>query len=481
MIVQEKRYSPHLLAIIFIMMAILEINCTGSFSSRKYHYLQLNGSNGVANYSVSSQMYFADRDSLHWPLLSVATGDFIDLGGFNFYIFDKHQDHTIDFQYRDSLTYINEKLSSITWSDTTDMLPFFKEMKDKNIEHLQSLNFSVPLPESYYPYLEKIARKNPKIGLYVTIRMPDNDSLTIADKVMKERGEKDFNWLLDKFNPTWIIVNLDYDHLKLLAKAKSCSLLYLDLSNDSAKTGNLPVMPALKQLFISVDNDEYPLSTSFLSLNPQIESLSYEVEDNPDLGFLKYANNLTKLQISHFDTLVDLRQIRHLKNLDRLILDGSQVNDISGLKEFSHITWLGLPVSITQSAFDTIMEQHSSLEVISFNSGIKVDDLHSLAGMKNMHTLLIGGDSMHHMKNLDQLNQLELLSIPQKNFKDLSYIHALQKALPDTTLVPNSGLCLGSGWLLLIIPMALMARFVLHKPAERWNIFPYKNSKQHAA
>jgi uncharacterized membrane protein len=35
----------------------------------------------------------------------------------------------------------------------------------------------------------------------------------------------------------------------------------------------------------------------------------------------------------------------------------------------------------------------------------------------------------------------------------------MQKSLPGTSIVANEGFCLGSGWLLLIIPLVLVLKF----------------------
>jgi len=39
-------------------------------------------------------------------------------------------------------------------------------------------------------------------------------------------------------------------------------------------------------------------------------------------------------------------------------------------------------------------------------------------------------------------------------------ISDLQDALPDTQIVPGGGLCLGSGWILLLIPLVFMIRLI---------------------
>jgi hypothetical protein len=59
-------------------------------------------------------------------------------------------------------------------------------------------------------------------------------------------------------------------------------------------------------------------------------------------------------------------------------------------------------------------------------------------------------------KGLMDLSNLKYLSLPSKAFKDQEYIQMMKKNFPNTTLVPNSGICLGSGWILLLVPFTIM-------------------------
>jgi hypothetical protein len=48
--------------------------------------------------------------------------------------------------------------------------------------------------------------------------------------------------------------------------------------------------------------------------------------------------------------------------------------------------------------------------------------------------------------------------LPEDILKDTITKAELQKLLPGTRIVSNHGICLGSGWLLLIIPFILLFR-----------------------
>ena len=60
---------------------------------------------------------------------------------------------------------------------------------------------------------------------------------------------------------------------------------------------------------------------------------------------------------------------------------------------------------------------------------------------------------------LDSLEQLKLLILSSEVFDDNpEWVNELRASLPNTKIVPGSGLCLGSGWLLLLLPFILIFR-----------------------
>ena len=67
---------------------------------------------------------------------------------------------------------------------------------------------------------------------------------------------------------------------------------------------------------------------------------------------------------------------------------------------------------------------------------------------------------------LDLLNQLELIVVGSEVFEDNpEWIKELRSQLPNSKIVPGSGICLGSGWLLLLIPCILVFRYIFRPKA----------------
>jgi hypothetical protein len=68
--------------------------------------------------------------------------------------------------------------------------------------------------------------------------------------------------------------------------------------------------------------------------------------------------------------------------------------------------------------------------------------------------------------SIKSLKSLKYLSLPDKMLKDTLLKADLKRSLPGTIIVANHGFCLGTGWLLLIIPLLLVFRILSRKKTE---------------
>jgi hypothetical protein len=92
----------------------------------------------------------------------------------------------------------------------------------------------------------------------------------------------------------------------------------------------------------------------------------------------------------------------------------------------------------------------------------KNDTIHSLQPLLKLPKLfgLTVMDTITDIATLKQLTNLKYLSLPADCLKDTLVKADLHKSLPNTRIVANEGFCLGSGWLLLLIPLILGIRFL---------------------
>jgi hypothetical protein len=114
--------------------------------------------------------------------------------------------------------------------------------------------------------------------------------------------------------------------------------------------------------------------------------------------------------------------------------------------------------NVTQEEFNSFVDTHPDLEVIEL---IKNDTISSLKVLSKLGKLfgLTVTDTVTDIASIKTLTNLRYLSLPDDFLNDSLIKSEIQKSLPGTRIVGNEGFCLGSGWLLIIIPLILIIRF----------------------
>jgi hypothetical protein len=113
---------------------------------------------------------------------------------------------------------------------------------------------------------------------------------------------------------------------------------------------------------------------------------------------------------------------------------------------------MGLPPKISKGQFGSFVQAHPDLRILEMVGCDDVTDLAPLRGLANLEGLILTGRSSN-LEVVPTLKSLRFVGVPTEVFKKSpDQVMAIQKALPDALVVPVSGLCLGSGWILLLIP-----------------------------
>ena len=375
-----------------------------------------------------------------------------DLLGFNTVIipFDKvKEDSLLVDDSGDSIVFINGKINSLIISDKVDLLPWFDKMKDSDLSALSTICFRSKIPEKYIPYLKTIANKKPHTALVIE----ENDSVNIFESYLKQA---------DFFKPRFVSVFLSQKQFPLLKRFETVKHLYLTVS-DSVITNSLPNMPYLKQCLVYGDNIK-AIHPPFLTNNKQVEKLGL-FACLTDYIFLQQLVSLKQLSINNFDCEGNLEKIADLERkfpeLSVLLFSGVY-NNIDLLLGYKKLKWLGLPKNTSQKQFDAISTHLTELQVLEFQGSPLIKNWSGLQKLPNLKGLIIT-DTLTDITSLYQLKELRYLSVPQKNKKDSISVLALEKALPGCLIVPNRGACLGSGWLLLLIPITLMFSIIFNR------------------
>jgi hypothetical protein len=432
---------PYLVSLILILT---------SCSSRPepYSILEFTGAADINNFSKSHLLMLNKSDSINPTVIMGSKGDLFWCDENIFLCNDSSSRNRFLIKSTDSVLYVNDKIYSIDIPDNDDMIPWFKNMNARDFSALQFINIDSKLPENYLPYLTELAKIKPDAGL------------CFPGKI------EDITGLLKVFNPRIIIgpalLRNDYDRL---SKLTNLEILMITL-NDSVITDPLPYMPELEQLFLSELDDNISLTSNFLLNNKQIERLIIQKSGSLDFSILKPLDNLKELVVNVSDSIINFDLINEHKNLEVLSVTGDNLVYNPDLVKLPLLRWMTFSSNVTQAEFNSFVDTHSDLEVIELIKNDKISSLRSLSKLNKLYGLTIT-DTITDIASIKNLRTLKYLSLPDNFLDDPVNKTEIQKSLPGTRIAANEGFCLGSGWLLLIIPLVLILRFISSKERQR--------------
>ena len=287
--------------------------------------------------------------------------------------------------------------------------------------------------------VQKIADANPHVGLFVT------------DGAVLDQA-------LAMFSPQrlWVErVPLTQDLKgRIATQSRLETLLLMDC--ETSDLGFLARVPMLHTLIIGGWCPEKmgPLPDGLNVLG----SLQVHMGEMKDLSALGRLPRLEELVLVNVQGLTDIGGVADLANLRTLVLQGcGDVTDLEPLRNLKNLRWLALPPATPARQLDDIVRDHPDLEVLVAVGCGNVTDLACVRRLGNLTALLVATPApagpLYHMKGLTYLAVGET-----KDGEDWAQtLAALRHALPETTVVRVAPLCLGSGWILLLLPAAVAA------------------------
>jgi hypothetical protein len=418
------------------LLLMFFVSCTGK--QEPYSLLEFSGVENVNNYSKSYMLVSNKSDSIHPTAIMGSKGDLFSFDEYLFVYDGSPTKKIFSLRYDDSALYVNNKISMIDIPDSNTMIPWFKSIRERDLSTLQFLKFDSEIPEIYLPQLATIADIRPDAGIFCDRRIND-----LAE-------------LLKIFNPRYIIgpklFRNSYDKLSGLTNLE----LLMVQPADSIIDEPLPLLPSLKQIFIIEWEGDVDLTNDFLKNNRQIEKVIMNISGNVDLALLNPLENLKELVVMGFDSIINYNLINSHNKLEVLSLVGDDQVYNPDLFQLPALRWMTFSSEVTQSGFDAFVKTHSNLEIIEIIDNDTITNLQSLSKLGKLKGLTLT-ESVVDSVSIKALHNLKYLSLPD-DFMERNKAE-LQESLPDTHLVANEGFCLGSGWLLLLIPLVLIIRF----------------------
>jgi len=406
------------------------------------------------SYTSASHYSYEEDDNVS---LAVAAGDLI--------YFQLMEDDILCYRYNasDGLSlvvsydtisnffYLNNELISVKLSEGSAGWDWLAETDEKVLKSIRSFHISMPLSGTELNLLENISGKISNPGLYL-------------------EGDSQLAEVLSLIKPGWLIAE-DLQYSKLSQETKA-DLKQLDLlwyaGEDSFDQDFLFGLPELKSLIIENWDSNDITGFDFAKLQ-SLESLSIIECDIHDLSPIVGSSNIRDLNLIYCDSLREIGAATDLSGIRCLGLNGCvNIVDIPAILQMPQLTRLSLPENTTQMEFADIIDWHSSLQVLELIGCEGISDLSPLedyTGLKAL-TLDLEVDDLHPVH---QLSELALLVLAEEFFEDSLVITEIRGALPNTRIIAGGGFCLGSGWILLLVP-AIILLVMLRKRSIRSRI-----------
>ena len=407
--------------------------------------------------SLSSTMFIADSGQTRYmpmrdnELLSAMGGDF---GAIINYTPGSYDSLSLDL--RDSVAYVNGRLHQLGFGHGSDMLPLLKSLTAQERRDIRMLHIIGELPASYLPWIDSIAMVNPAVDM-----MLQPDSLPVPAEQL--------HWLAARFKPTAMVAEMTPEEMPLLEAFSSLQFLYLVLDSDDSTTVEpvLPPMPALRSLSLVLqENDSLFSPQRFFRHHRGLAELALRSTRPPYEALSGSVPDLQRLYVESRDSLQRLPYGTWFGKLEGLFINQPLKRgfDIEGFQTGQPLQELGLTSSIPQDQFDALIAHQSQVHWLELygDDTLMVRDYSALTQLKQLAYLTIG-EQIGDIAALQSMKQLRFLSVPAADSTDSVKFSQLERALPGTRVTPNGGFCMGTGWLLLVVPIMLASAWIMRQ------------------
>jgi len=230
----------------------------------------------------------------------------------------------------------------------------------------------------------------------------------------------------------------------------------------------LAKLPKLRHLVLGDWNPAKagPLPAGLNSLRGLVLAGADELKDLS--GLKNLPDTLEELSVLHAPHLTDITPLSRFAHLNTLVLNGDEgIGDLSGLSSMESLRWVGVPPKTTQEQFASFVGAHPNLAILDLVGNPGISSLAPLSSLKSLEGLILQGP-YENMSAVHGLKTLKFLGVSAKTW-DASpdQIAALKTALPDALVVRVSPFCLGSGWILLLLPALGVTTWLARRRASR--------------
>ncbi len=450
-----SKFYKYLFPALFCML--LDLQGCNTYATVSYQILHIEGISWATNISTTYVSFGSGTQSGESGRVSlpVSDGDLLYLFNedeFELYYRYKLEDGallTVSFDtVKAKSAHVNGSLAFLQITDNPSTWDKFRELSASEVNQLSTLYISDQLNSEILDVLKT-----------------HESSLTGTGLVLENKPEEGaIKELLSICRPGWLGLQGGVDLNEDIGAKFLSDLELLWISEDVHVVSNMiQCCSNIKSLIIT---DWEPLGGELVQLSGLENFHSLTLGDCyiSDLSNFEFPASLNRLHLIGCDTLTDISALEQLPSLNSLNLTGSDdLGSLDVIGKLGDLKWLSFPENTTQEEFQIILTSQTSLEVVELINCPFVSNISNLRDQSNLKALNYLSEE-YKFDQFTDLGQLELIMLDYSVFEDSpELISQLQTKLPDTEIVPGSGLCLGSGWLMLLFPLLLLTRFLFRR------------------
>jgi hypothetical protein len=334
--------------------------------------------------------------------------------------------------------------------DETEGREWLSKATENQLKDLRLVGVPKEITADVLASLRRLASTNPSVDL-----MFDSEATVLE--------------VLPIFKPRAVFLPDDIKAAALASLANQPQLETVLVKSD--EPGGLDVLtklPHLTHLVLGEWNPAKsgPLPAGLNSLRTLVLAGGDEIKDLA--GLKNVTDQLEELSVLDAKHLTDIAEVSRFTHLTTFVLNGDDgISDLSGLAARQTLRWVGVPAKTTQEEFAAFVAAHANLAILDLTGNSNISSLAPVSSLKNLEGLILQGP-YENMSAVQGLKTLKFLGVGKKVWDESpDQIAALKAALPDAIVVRVSPFCLGSGWILLLLPALALASWLARRRTAR--------------
>ncbi len=431
-----------LIVVAIILIIIIGIYIGTDKKNEQFKIVKLSGGNAYANFTKSDFSWTAGPDKDSVSALPLIDGDLLYIFAENeelpLYRYRESDGDYLKFRWDDFRLLLNDRIIALDISENGLLYSWLDNINAEEVNDLRYIAISGNFTEAGLPYLKKLAGIKPETGIFF------RDESPVAGEI------------LEIFKPAWLAApDCDFDNKirNRIAGLRSLKLLYIDAGN-----WDLSTISKLKNIETLVLTNLHQPDTNNYIINKKLRSLSIMESDITNISFLDNLKDIVGLNLSNCDMITGINPVQKFTNLKCLsLINCENLADIEILNSLTSLRWLSFNPGITEEEAGILAGHLKKIQVVELISCKNIKNAAVLEQMKDLSCLSVYNTDID-ISSLYGLKGLRYLSLPDSIYADPIQLAQVQDKIPNCVIVPSHGLCLGSAWLLLMIPALIICR-----------------------